>query len=209
MVVHIFGDSHAEWGWSKIRQIKTHALHGSLCYSFGRDKLNRLNIRDTSYEVKNDDTVLFLFGEIDCSCHVHKYIKEEYTYKEVIEDIVKKYFEAIYENVRQFRSLCIFVCSLPPAVEKEKVYYEPDENGRLWLQHRFEGTNEERKQYVIYFNEKVKEFCKNYNYTFLNFHDDYRDVNGYLNRELSCPSVHIKDPIFIYKCLQDNNVSLD
>jgi predicted solute-binding protein len=54
-------------------------------------------------------------------------------------------------------------------------YYEPDENGRLWLQHRFEGTNEERKQYVIYFNEKVKEFCKNYNYTFL-------DVKKYLNK---------------------------
>ena len=69
------------------------------------------------------------------------------------------------------------------------------------------GSNEERKEYVVYFNTKVKEKCLLYNFTFFNFHDDYRDENGYLDRELSCPSVHIKNPIYIYKCMIDNNIS--
>lgn len=74
MVFHIFGDSHAEFAWSKISNVKPHPLYSTLCYSIGRDQLERLNIAKEEYNVKENDSVCFLFGEIDCSCHVHKYI---------------------------------------------------------------------------------------------------------------------------------------
>ena len=209
MVFHVFGDSHAEWGWSKINKVKTHPLYSTLCYSFGRDKLERLNIASPDYEVKAGDTVCFIFGEIDCSCHVHKYISESKSYKEIIEDIVNKYFIAIKLNVEQIDNLTVYVCSIPPAVIKSTVYYEPDENGRTWIQHRFLGSDEERKEYVLYYNAMLKKYCNIYNYNFFDIHDKYQDKNGFLNRELSCPSVHIKDPIYIEKFIIDNNIILD
>lgn len=209
MVFHTFGDSHAEWGWSKIPKVQTHPNHGTLCHSFGRDKLARVNIAKPEHNVKPGDTVLFLFGEIDCSCHVHKYITPDYTYQNVIDDLVERYFEAIDVNVKQIPSLTVYVCSLPPAVMQSTVQYEPDENGRLWLQHRFLGSDDERKTYVLYFNQKVSEFCKQYGYNYFDIHDAYKDEQGFLNRKLSCPSVHIKDPIYIEAFLKEHGISLD
>lgn len=206
MVFHIFGDSHAEWGWSKIPNVVCHPLHGTLCFSFGRDKLERLNIAKHEYNLSPGDTVCFLFGEIDCSCHVHKYITEAYTYEDVINDLVEKYMDAIQINVQQIPSLRVFVCSLPPAVVQSTVYFVPDENGKKWLEHRFLGTDKERKTYVLCFNKKVKEFCAKYQFEYIDIHDKYADADGFLNRSLSCPSVHIKDPVYLIEYLETHKI---
>ena len=209
MVFHIFGDSHAEFAWSKISNVKPHPLYSTLCYSIGRDQLERLNIAKEEYNVKENDSVCFLFGEIDCSCHVHKYITDTHSYKDEINLIVESYFKTIEINVKQFSSLRIYVCSIPPAVIQSTVSHAPDETGKTWLQHRFLGSDEERKEYVKYFNSTLEEYSKKYNYTFIDIHDFYTDENGFLNRKYSCPSVHIQDPIFIEKYCKDHNILLD
>ena len=55
------------------------------------------------------------------------------------------------------------------------------------------GTDEERKSYVLYFNEKIKEKCIEKGYVFFNIYDKYEDENGFLKKELSDGNVHIKD----------------
>ena len=207
MSFHIFGDSHVQYAWSDINNIYTHALWGSLCYSFGRDMLSRLNISNPEYGVKENDSVCFLFGEIDCRSHIRKYVTDDVTYMEIIDPIIYKYFEGIKLNAELYKHVNIYVCSIAPAVEKNKIYVDKIgiENG--WLATTFNSSDDERKQYVHYFNKKLKEFCNLYNYTFINIHDYYTDANGFLNRELSCPSVHIKDPKFIIKYLSDNNIA--
>ena len=47
------------------------------------------------------------------------------------------------------------------------------------------GTDEERKMYVLYFNEKLKEKCAEYGYVFFDVYDKYVDVEGFLDEELS------------------------
>jgi hypothetical protein len=204
---HIFGDSHAEWGWNSIKGVNIHSFSGSLCHSFGRDGLFLVDISNPKYEVNENDAVAFIFGEIDCSCHVHKFITPSRSFNNVIKQLVDDYFNAILLNIFKFQKpITVAVCSIPPAVEKDTVYFTKDDNGTTWVNHRFLGTDEERKQYVICFNSYIKEYCKEYNYIFIDFHDDYRCEKGFLSRKYSCTSVHIKDPIFIEKALYASNI---
>lgn len=54
MSIHTFGDSHSYFGWSEI--IHKHHIGSLLCYSFGKDKLNRCDIRN--YNIRHGDTVI-------------------------------------------------------------------------------------------------------------------------------------------------------
>jgi hypothetical protein len=58
-------------------------------------------------------------------------------------------------------------------------------------------TDEERKQYVLYFNKKLKEKCIENNYIFFDIYNNYIDENGFLRKDLSDGSVHIGNGIYI------------
>ena len=92
MKLHTFGDSHSCNGWNGLYNFNHH-LGPVLCYSIGKDGLNRLNI--TKFNVKNNDIIVFCFGEIDCRCHVHKHISEQKSYELIIDEIVNNYFNTI------------------------------------------------------------------------------------------------------------------
>jgi hypothetical protein len=90
MSIHTFGDSHSYNGWSGV---VPHHLGPVLCYSFGKEKLNRCDIRN--FNIKDGDTIVFCLGEIDCRCHIHKHITETTRYQDIINNIIDNYFEAI------------------------------------------------------------------------------------------------------------------
>jgi len=66
------------------------------------------------------------------------------------------------------------------------------------------GTDEERKAYVLYFNEKLQQKCFEYNFLFLNIYDNYIDSNGYLNTSLSDGGVHIRNAIYLKQFIEKN-----
>jgi len=189
MIIHTFGDSHANAGWTyfKNRYMKFHSLGPKLCFSFGRDKLKLLNIRD--YNVEENDIVIFCFGEIDLRCNIQKYLTDTNTYKVSIDTIIDNYFKAIEENIKQYNHLNVCVYNVVPTVEKYNTFEFPG--------HPFMGTDEERKTYVNYFNSKCSEYCLKYKYTFFDIHDKYCDSKGYLNKKYSDDNVHIRNGFFI------------
>ena len=91
-----------------------------LCYSFGKENLKRCNISD--YDLKNNDTIIFSLGEIDCRCHIIKHINEKMTYKTIIKIIIDMYIDAIKINVDKseltFKNICIY----NPSNEKRFMY---------------------------------------------------------------------------------------
>ena len=93
MTIHTFGDSHSRFGFMDIPNININELGARLCYTFGNQQLDILNIKN--YNVKEDDTVIFCFGEVDCRAHIYKFVNENTTYEEIINNITYKYFEAI------------------------------------------------------------------------------------------------------------------
>ena len=190
-MIHTFGDSHCYFGWNNIPNVKTHHLGPKLCFSVGRDGID---IKD-GYCVNEGDTVVFCFGEIDCRCNIHKYVSFEKNYKEVIDYIVDNYFAKIKTAVDRFINLKTFIYNVVPPIEK----YNTDENP----DYPFLGTDDDRKSYVLYFNEKLQAKCLEYNYIFFNIYSEYTDKNGFLNKSLSDGNVHILDGIHIKNYIKD------
>ena len=195
MPIHTFGDSHSYHGWSNV---KIHHLGPILCYSFGKEKLNRCDIR--KFDVKDGDSVVFCFGEIDCRCHIHKHITETATYQDIINDIVNKYFDAIELNIsvlqKQLKNVCVF--NVVPPIEKHNTKEES--------MYPFLGTDEERKRYVLYFNKRLEEKCRERQYVFINVYNKYIDDNGFLNKKLSDGNVHVHNGEYISEFIKENNV---
>ena len=186
MSIHTIGDSHSYYGWTNIIE---HHLGPVLCYSFGKEKLDKCDIRN--FNIKDGDTIIFCLGEIDCRCHIHKYITNIITYQNIINNIVNNYFEAIELNISisqiKLKNICVY--NVVPPIQK----YNTHENPKF----PYLGTDEERKQYTLYFNQKIKEKCIEKNYIFFDIYDNYIDKNGFLRKDLSDGNVHISNGIYI------------
>lgn len=193
--IYTFGDSHANFGWGDT--IKKHNINSSLCYSFGKMKLQRIDIR--KFNVKPNDTIIFCLGEIDCRCHVYKHITPDNTYQMIIDEIINDYIEAIQLNVNvsnvKLKNVCIY--NVPPPIRK-KIESNYDNPFPLL------GTDEERKQYILYFNKILQEKCKENNFIFFDIYNDYVDEYGFLCKELSDGGVHIKNGVYIQNFIDDN-----
>lgn len=199
MVLHTFGDSHSTSGWQFCDNVITHHLGPILCYSFGKEKLNRCDLRN--FNIRNGDSVVFCFGEIDCRCHIHKHITNENSYVMIIDDIINNYIEAIKEITDtcgvKLKNTCIY--NVVPPIEKHNVWENPA--------YPYLGRDEERKKYVLYFNKCLKEKCRENNWSFIDIYDYYIDNNGFLNKKYSDGNVHISNGIFLKNFLINNNLS--
>ena len=193
MSIHTTGDSHSRNGWDGVI---VHHLGPILCYSFGKEKLNRCDIRN--FDMKDGDTIIFSFGEIDCRSHVYKHINELTTYQTIIDSIVEDYFEAIKLNIVvsgiKLKNVCVY--NIVPPVEK---YNVPEDSDYPYL-----GSDEERKSYVLYFNKTLKEKCIENNFIFFDIYDKYIDENGFLKQELSDNYIHIDNGTYIYNFINEN-----
>jgi len=193
MSIHTIGDSHSGYGWSGIIQ---HHLGPILCYSFAREKLKRCDIRN--FNIKNGDTLIFCFGEIDCRCHIHKYITKTITYQYIIDSIVENYFKAIELNISvlesKLKNICVY--NVVPPIQKYNTIENPE--------YPYLGTDQERKNYVLYFNKKLKEKCIEKKYIFFDIYNNYIDKNGYLRKDLSDGNVHINNGIYISDFIKNN-----
>ena len=192
MVIHTFGDSHSYSGWNEIINIQNHHLGPKLCFSIG---LDGINIKD-GYNVNNGDTVIFSFGEIDCRCHIHKHITISNDFKQIIDTIVNNYFIQIQNAVNTFDNLITVIYNVVPPIQKHNI---AEHSSFPYL-----GTDEERKTYVLYFNEKLKQKCIEYRFLFFDIYNNYIDSNGFLNKSLSDDSVHIRDGVYIKHFVENN-----
>jgi len=199
MSIHTIGDSHCYFGWCGII---THHLGPILCYSFGKENLKRCDIRN--FNIKDDDTIIFCFGEIDCRCHIHKHITETITYQDIINSIVNNYFEAIELNVSisqiKLKNVCVY--NVVPAIQKFNAF----KDGYPETEYPHLGTDEERKKYTLYFNEKLKEKCIEKKYIYFDIYNNYVDDNGFLRRDLSDGKVHIENGVHLSNFMKENNL---
>jgi hypothetical protein len=186
MAIHTIGDSHSYSGWPQGTNINH--LGPVLCYSFGRENLKKCDI--SNINLKDDDYVIFCFGEIDCRCHVHKYVDEHNSYESVIDSIVENYIDAININLSTIQAkIKVCVYNVVPPIQK----YNTEENP----EYPFLGTDEERKSYVLYFNKRLKSKCEEIGFIFFDIYDFYTDESGFLRKDMSDGSVHIVNGIHL------------
>jgi hypothetical protein len=198
MSIHTFGDSHCVNGYtftfnqdnkplSYYRDVTSHHLGPTLCYTVGMRGTDILNI--SHHGIKDGDSVVFCFGEIDCRCHVHKHVNENTTYETIIDNIVEKYFQTVNANKSLFNNLIVYIYNVLPPIQRHNTEEDPF--------YPFVGNDEERKSYVLYFNKKLKEMCKIHNFIFIDIYDKCIDENGFLDKKISDNRVHIDTGIYL------------
>lgn len=183
--IHIFGDSHASqqhsyWKDTEKYKFIDYWLGPKLMYSFGRDKLRLLNIKN--YSVVDGDIVCFSFGEIDCRCHVHKHITDTQPYQYIIDTLVDQYMNAIKLNTKEYTNLTTLINMIPPPLKSPQKHCD---------EFPFLGTFEDRKLYVEYCNKKLKELSDKNGFIFIDIYDKYIDKEGALKVEYSDKICHI------------------
>jgi len=164
------------WGGVNVVDIVSHHIGPHTCAWFGFTK--------PMIPIDKKDWVCFCFGEIDCRDNIGKYD----LWKPIVDVIVENYFYTIslYEAEK------IFVFSVPPAVRQKTAAGDP------WP---CTGTDEERREYVKYFNQCLKGGCEKMGYIFFDVHDKYADEDGFFNLKYRDHCVHIKDPVFLNEFL--------
>ena len=193
MTVHTFGDSHSWNGWGN--EIEKHHLGPKLCHTFGKQQLKLVDLRH--YDMKDGDTIIFCFGEIDCRCHVHKHITPETPYQQIIEVLVQNYIKAVETIVLtcglKFKNICVF--NVVPPVQRHNTAENPA--------YPYLGSDEERRTYVLYFNSLLKRDCASKQFVYFDVYDKYCDANGFLRKDLSDGNVHIRDGKYLAQFLLD------
>jgi hypothetical protein len=146
-------------------------------HSFGREPLGFANI--TKFDVRPGDWICFSFGEIDCKCHVNRYITSDTTFEQVIQKLVDTYMAGIALNTAQVPGVHVAVFMIPPEVP---LVQEP----------HFAGTPEERAANTRYMNQLLKCACASHGYVFIDAYDHYVTEDGFMNMSLSDNICHLK-----------------
>ena len=196
MKIFTIGDSHANLPWWGIKSFNIITNHQGpmLCYSFAQRGLTKV-----PKGITENDWVVYCFGEIDCRAHVHKHITPINTYKDIIDNIVVGYFNKINEYKNIFKTPKIAVFNVAPPQKAAIV----ESNGRNWP---CVGSDEERKLYHLYFNEKLNEFCQKNNFLFFNVYKHYLNSEGFLELSLADQIfyTHLQEPKFIEDFIRNN-----
>lgn len=197
--MHVFGDSHASYCFTqsiptmpfeetllnyksdnalKNIRCKIHYLGAITMHRVGRDKLNFLDWR--KYDIKNNDIVIYVFGEIDIRCHIGKQrdlLKRDLT--EVMDTLMYKYMESILENKKNFPHTKIIVFTPPPPGNS----YNPSFPKYGAIEDRIHITN--------YFCKLLKQRCYDNQIYCFDLYDLLKDPSGRISFMYTVDDCHI------------------
>ena len=174
-MIHIIGDSHSLM-FQNIEGCIIHHVGPITMHRIGRDGINIKN-----YGVRENDFVVFTFGEIDVRCHIGiQRDKQNRAVEEIIETLAQNILLSILQNNRQFTNIHFLICSVVPPTN---AHYNP--------QFPFYGTLVDRIMLTKKLNRNLKSKCESRNVGFLDIYDFYSLENGELNPAMSDGIIHI------------------
>ena len=189
-MLYIFGDSHGEFSFKGLSiPHENYRMYSVTMHRVGRD--NQI-LGFQRYMNSSDNTFVFVYGEVDCRCHVGKQVLLGRNKIEVCKTLVSNYIQAIKNHVTAYKQ--IIVCSITPAANKEK--FEAV-HGVITHEFPFVGTNADRVENTRIMNYLLKKSCYENGFTFFDYTDEYSDEAGCLNWEKSDKNSHIQDNTYL------------
>ena len=124
------------------------------------------NVFDKINETNSDENILICFGEIDCRAQVKNICEDKNKdYKEVIDEVVERYFSVI----SRLSNRKIITFSVVPELKEEPHWYYYKDNLKDFDCPK--GTLVERGAYKDYFNQEISEKSKNNEIKFISIYD--------------------------------------
>lgn len=131
-----------------------------------------------STRIDKDVNIFITLGEIDIRCNIHKY--GDYT---ITIDNMAKQIDTFVSNF--YRDFKIHLCSIVPPINRDKCISENKE-------FPFIGSDSDRMNSTLYFNNKLYEISKKYNLGYFDIHLLYKNSEGMMDTEKSDYIVHAK-----------------
>jgi len=154
-------------------------------FRIGRDNMI---INHNPREVTEKDTVLLVYGEVDCRCHIQRQIDAGREEDDVICELISNYFRTIQNNIHP-QAKVVIVSIIPPTKQNE---YE-SLHGPITHAFPFVGTDEARSRYTIKMNLLLEQNAKQNEYYFFSPYAHCTNPDGTLCFEMSDTCGHLKD----------------
>ena len=176
--VHVIGDSHSHFSFTGVENCIIHWLGPITMHRVGKKGLRLIDVR--KFDIKEGDTVIFVFGEIDVRCHIGKQRDLRHRNVEhIIENLVQNYIKTLLDNRNLFTHLHYVVCSVLPPTNQS---YNP--------QLPIHGSLQDRIFFTNRLNRRLHEAATAVGLHFLEIPKAYAIGEGYLDPLLS-DGVHI------------------
>lgn len=184
----IYGDSHAKFCFANLNLKHVNKCQFSVTmHRIGRDEQI---VNFESCDLGNGSNVfVFLYGEIDCRCHIGRQVCQGVDVDLVIDSLVISFFKCIANHIKQYS--LIIVCAVPPPTSLEDYNLFHDDS--LTHDFPFIGSDPERVSYTNKMNEKLEIECSKHNFIFFDPFNMYKNENGTLNQNFSDKCVHIEN----------------
>ena len=188
-MIYIYGDSHARFGFKDLKLPHINLYESSITmFRIGRDNI----IINFNNNIHNKNSILcFVYGEVDCRCHIQKQIILGNNEDDIINGLICNYFTTIMNNLNEYKK--IIVVGIIP--QRNKNDYEKI-NGEITHEYPFVGNDEDRVRYTTKMNELIKNYCYNNDYIYFNPYDYYTNEDGTLRSEFSDTNVHLGNNSF-------------
>ena len=185
-MIHLYGDSHAHRSFKGLQL--PHIDHHYAAITMFRIGRGNEIINFNSNDTNTSSILCFVYGGVDCRCHIKRQIDLGRSEDSVIEELVTKYFNTIKNNCKYYKK--IIVTAVIPPTNKEE--YERH-NGPITHEWPFVGTDGERVRYTRKVNKMIEELCNANQYIYFNPYSYYTRDDGILKYELSDSKGHIGD----------------
>lgn len=184
-MIYIYGDSHACNSFDSLPLKHENCYCSSITmFRIGRDNIIINFNKDI---IKSNDTIVLVYGEVDCRCHIHRQINLGHNEDSVINDLVNKYFQTIQNNTKDIDVNIIIVGVIPPTRKEDYEFFNKKVNNEF----PFIGTDEDRVRYTNKVNKLLEELSIQNKFIYFDPYDYYKNIDGTLNHELSDTFNHI------------------
>ena len=182
-LIHMIGDSHVKM-FRRNRLFIVHHLGAATAHNLGNPKSTTNSNRklfNIIAGIGRKDIVVLAFGEIDCRLHIYYQYKkneERRALTELIDDTISNYGRVL-EKLRE-AGVNLLVYGVPPATKVRDEHRYP-----------FYAPPEIHSRINRMFNEKLREFCEENGYEYIDVHSRFSDESGFMLREYAADEIHL------------------
>lgn len=203
--IHVFGDSHACYCFSSSEdfegtinrsfeysvQLKeekkvkffVHWLGPKTMHGFTKSEINL-----ESFEVKEGDVCCFLLGEIDVRCHILKQSNlKNLAVHQVVDELLNRYFIKLENLKKGYKYIRYVLVSIVPPSD---FTYNPE--------YPIIGSLTDRIFVSQLVNKKIRNWCAENFYIFLDVYDHYSDREGALLFSKTNDGLHVDPKTNVY-----------
>ena len=142
--------------------------------------------------IQIEDTIILLYGEIDCRCHIQKQINLGKNEDDIIYELVNNYINTIQNNTMGLDIKIIIVGVIPPTQQNDyEILFGP-----ILHEFPFMGSDEDRVRYTFKVNKLLEELSNKNNFIYFNPYNYYTRDNGTFKFEFSDNNVDLRDNVY-------------